>query len=93
MRERIGYDREIALLQTYLNGRPDAHDEGWERWLQWSHRKYEALCGMGLGCNGPPADTARDCAGCGGCDAWRAAAAIWEAQNPAPPCVLGGRPV
>ena len=93
MRERIGYDREIALLQTYLNGRPDAHDEGWERWLQWMHRQYEALSAMGLGCDGPAADVATDCPGCKGCDAWRAAAVEYEAQNPAPPCVMGGQAV
>ena len=48
MREEIGYDHEIAKLQTYLNGGPDVHDEGWERWLQWSHKRYVALCEMGL---------------------------------------------
>ena len=93
MRERIGYDQEIALLETYLNRRPDAHDEGWERWLQWCHKRYESLSALGLGCDGPPADSARDCGGCAGCDAWRAAAAEYEAQNPAPPCVLGGQAV
>jgi len=93
MRERIGYDREIALLETYLNGRPDVQDEDWERWLQWSHRQYVALSEMGLGCDGPATDVATDCDGCAGCTAWKAAAAVWEAQNPAPPCVLGGEPV
>ena len=92
-RESMGYDREIALLATYLNGRPDAHDEQWEKWLLWTRRQYEALGEMGLGCDGPPAEAATDCPGCAGCDAWRAAAAAWEAQNPPPPCVLGGQPV
>tara|TARA_Y100000361_G_scaffold144514_1_gene152623 strand:+ start:185 stop:715 length:531 start_codon:yes stop_codon:yes gene_type:complete len=93
MREHIGYDHEIAVLQTYLNGRPDIHDESWERWLQWSHRQYVALCEMGLECDMPAADQARDCAGCAGCDAWRAAAAVWEAENPAPPCLIAGQVV
>ena len=92
-REEIGYDQEIAKLQTYLNGRPDVHDEDWERWLQWSHRQYGALCEMGLECDMPAADQARDCPGCAGCDAWRAAAAVWEAENPPPPCLLAGEPV
>ena len=93
MREEIGYDHEIAKLQTYLNGRPDVHDEDWERWLQWSHKRYVALCEMGLECDMPEADMARDCPGCAGCDAWRAAAAVWETHNPAPPCLLAGQPV
>ena len=42
MREEIGYDHEIAKLQMYLNGGADVHDEGWERWLQWSHKQWRS---------------------------------------------------